>query len=107
MENQNIVVLITTPSQEAAVRIARALLEEKIAACVNIIPSITSLYTWEEAIHEDAEALMLVKTRSDLFDDRLIPAVKAIHPYEVPEIISLPIASGLDSYLNWMNRVTQ
>ena len=105
MENQNIVALITTPSKDIAVQIARTLLQEKLAACINIIPSITSYFTWEDSVHEESEALMLVKTRSDLFADRLIPAVMALHPYDIPEIIALPITSGLDSYINWINQV--
>lgn len=101
-----IVVLITTPSMEVARQIARHLLEQKLAACVNILPGVQSLYTWEEKIQEEEEILLIVKSRADLFEDGLLPAVQANHPYQVPEVIALPVVKGLDSYLNWIGDVT-
>ncbi len=106
MEIQNMVVLISAPSKEVGKQIAASLVEKKLAACVNILPSVNSIYTWEGQIHDEEEVLLLVKTRADLFEDRLIPAVKAIHPYEVPEIIALPVAAGLKKYLDWMEEAT-
>ena len=106
MTDQAIVVLITTPSQEVARQIAAALLEGKLAACVNVLPGIRSFYTWKGQPQEDEEVLMLVKTRQSLFESRLIPAVKAIHPYELPEIIALPIQAGLEGYLKWIEEET-
>lgn len=106
MTDQPIVVLITAPSQEVARRIANALLGEKLAACVNVLPSIRSYYTWKGTQQEDEEVLLLVKTRAALFESRLIPAVKAVHPYELPEIIALPIQMGFEPYLTWINDET-
>ena len=106
IEAKILVVLITAPSREVAKRIAEKLIEEKLAACVNLIPGISSLYTWEGQLCDEEEALLLVKTREDLFEDRLIPAVQAIHPYEVPEIIALPVVMGLKSYLDWVQAET-
>lgn len=106
MTDQPIVVLITAPSQEVARQIANALLGEKLAACVNVLPSIRSYYTWKGTQQEDEEVLLLVKTRAALFESRLIPAVKAVHPYELPEIIALPIQMGFEPYLTWINEET-
>ena len=107
MDPQFSVVLITAPSKEAGRQIASALLERKLAACVNILSPINSLYIWDQKIHDDEEALLIVKTRTELLKDGLIPAVKALHPYEVPEILALPVLLGLDSYLEWMDEVTR
>jgi periplasmic divalent cation tolerance protein len=102
-----IVVLITAPSKEVGKQIARALLEQELAACVNIISSIDSLYTWEGKICNDEEVLLVVKSRAELFENQLVPAVQAIHPYQVPEIIALPIKMGAKSYLDWIEAVTK
>jgi periplasmic divalent cation tolerance protein len=107
MIDQPILVLITVPSQEVARSISAALLEQKLAACVNVLPGIRSFYTWKGAAQEDEEVLLLVKTRAALFQERLVPAVKAIHLYELPEIIAVPIQMGLPGYLNWINAETQ
>jgi periplasmic divalent cation tolerance protein len=106
MEQSFIVVLITVPSRETGQVIANLLLERKLAACVNIISPITSIYTWEGQPHTDEEALLIIKTRLDLFEERLIPAVQAVHPYDVPEIIALPILMGSRKYLEWMDEAT-
>lgn len=107
MEHQTVVVLITAPSVDSAREIARSLLEQKLAACANILPGISSLYLWEDALHDDAEALLIVKTRMGLFEERLVPAVQELHPYELPEIIALPVTAGLPAYLEWINQVTE
>jgi periplasmic divalent cation tolerance protein len=88
-------------------QIARALLEKELAACVNIISSIDSIYTWEGKICNDEEVLLVVKSRAELFENQLVPAVQAIHPYRVPEIIALPIKMGAKSYLDWIEAVTK
>jgi len=97
-------VLITTPSKEIGEKIAIALLEKKLAACVNMMAPIFSLYTWEEEINCDDEVLLKVKRRADLFESDLIPVV---HPYDVPEIIAFPILMGSAKYLAWIDDVTQ
>ncbi|UCH60723.1 MAG: divalent-cation tolerance protein CutA [Anaerolineales bacterium] len=107
MTTPYILVLITTPSAEVGKQLAEALLEMKLAACVNIIPGVNSIYAWKGEIQNDQEALLVVKSRLDLFEDHLAPAVKALHPYDVPEIIALPILMGSKSYLDWIGEETQ
>ena len=104
MDKEYIIVLITTPSKEVGEEIANALLEKKLAACVNVMAPIFSLYTWEEEINCDDEVLLIVKSRADLFESDLIPVV---HPYDVPEIIALPILMGSANYLAWIDDVTR
>ena len=106
MDFKHIVVLITVPSEEIAEKIANALLEKSLAACVNIVAPIRSLYTWEEKICEDEETLLIVKSRAELFENQLVPAVQAAHPYQVPEIIALPILMGSKNYLDWIDGST-
>jgi periplasmic divalent cation tolerance protein len=107
MVNEYIIVLITTPNQETGEMIANTLLEKKLAACVNMIGSIFSFYTWEGDINRDEEMLLIVKSRAELFESELVPAVQAVHPYEVPEIIALPVLMGSANYLAWINDVTR
>ncbi len=107
MENEYIIVLITTPNQETSDLIANTLLEKKLAACVNMVASMLSFYTWEGDTNRDEEMLLIVKSRAELFESELIPAVQAVHPYEVPEIIALPILMGSANYLAWIDDVTQ
>ena len=106
MDPSAIVVLITAPNSEVGKQIAKTLVEQKLAACVNIINSIESIYAWEGKIYDESEVLLVVKTRLDLFEQELVPAVKALHPYEVPEIIALPIQMGSKSYLDWIIKET-
>uniref|UniRef100_A0A1B6FXF1 Uncharacterized protein n=2 Tax=Cuerna arida TaxID=1464854 RepID=A0A1B6FXF1_9HEMI len=96
------VVYITAPTQEVAKKIARGLVENQLAACVNIVPGITSIYKWEGKIEEDSELLLMVKTRTQKIVE-LTAYVKANHPYSVPEVISTPIESGHDLYLKFLN----
>jgi periplasmic divalent cation tolerance protein len=105
--NTFVVILITAPSPEVGKQIARLLVEQNLAACVNIISPMRSIYRWEGQIQEDEETLLIVKSRADLFEDYVIPTVKAIHPYQVPEMIALPIQSGLDVYLEWLQKETR
>ena len=98
-----IVVLITAPSVEVGQQIASDLLDKKLVACVNIVSEINSLYVWQGAVHNDPEVLLIAKTKAAIFEDKLIPAVQATHPYDVPEIIALPIMMGSPSYLAWMD----
>lgn len=107
MDFEHVVALITAPSQKVARQIADTLLEKHLAACVNTVTPITSLYTWKGAVTEDEEVLLVVKARAQGFEQRFIPAVKAVHPYEVPEIIALPVVMGLGSYLDWIDEVTE
>ena len=101
-----VVVLITAPSSEVAKQIARALVEQKLVACVDIVPAVNSVYLWQGQLCDDQEALLIAKTRAALFAERLVPSVKAMHPYQVPEIIALPIVMGSEDYLTWIDEVT-
>jgi periplasmic divalent cation tolerance protein len=95
--------LITAPSTEVGECIASVLLDQKLAACVNIVSPVNSFYIWQGETCNDEEVLLIVKSRGDLFESKLIPAVQSVHPYEVPEIIALPVVMGLHSYLAWID----
>lgn len=105
-ESKYIVVLITAPSESVAREIAEVLLEKKLAACVNLVTSINSLYTWQGRTNDDKEILLIVKSRAELFKEGIIPAVKKAHPYQVPEILALPVLMGSQEYLDWIEEVT-
>jgi periplasmic divalent cation tolerance protein len=97
-----IVILITTSSEQEAEAIGKALVESRLAACVNILPGVRSFFRWQGAIEHQEETLMLVKSRSDLLSP-LIEAVKRLHSYTVPEIVALPILAGSPDYLAWVD----
>jgi periplasmic divalent cation tolerance protein len=101
----HLLVSITASSPEEAEKIAKALVQERLAACVNIVSVITSIYHWQGEIHRDNEVLLLAKSRSELFEP-LAARVKELHSYEVPEIIALPILAGSKDYLNWIDEST-
>jgi periplasmic divalent cation tolerance protein len=103
---KEIVVLITAPSLKEARTIGRKLVEEKLAACVNIIPQIVSLFHWQGKICRERESLMVLKTKQSCFD-RLVKRVKSLHSYSVPEIIALPIIQGSQDYLQWIRKSTR
>ena len=100
-----IVVFITTSSYEEARKIASALVDQRKAACVNIVPKVSSLFRWKGKIEDVEESLMVVKTRAELFPD-VVSTVKSIHSYDVPEIIALPIVEGNPDYLSWLKEET-
>ncbi len=106
MTFQAIVVLITVPSAEVGQQIANLLLEKKLAACVNILPAVSSFFRWQGKACQEQEALLVVKSRAELFEDRLVPAVREAHPYDVPEIIALPVVMGHQEYLDWIETET-
>jgi periplasmic divalent cation tolerance protein len=87
-------------------RIARALVKEKLAACVNILPGVASIYTWEGRIEEGKEVLLVIKSRAAL-SKKLAARVKALHSYSVPEVVTIPIASGNPDYLRWVRESTR
>ncbi len=95
------VVLMTAPDQEVAQRIARTLVEERLAACVNLVPGVRSIYRWQGAVEEDAEVLLLAKTGRTRCA-ALAARVQALHPYELPEIVVLPVDGGSQRYLDWI-----
>ncbi|MCS7114398.1 MAG: divalent-cation tolerance protein CutA [Candidatus Bathyarchaeota archaeon] len=98
----HVIVLVTTSSREEAEKIAQTLLEERLIACANIIGPVHSLFWWQGKIDTAKEHLILMKTRKALFE-RVSERVKALHSYQVPEIISLPITEGSKDYLKWLD----
>jgi periplasmic divalent cation tolerance protein len=101
-----IVVLVTTESKESAREIARALLQGRKAACVSILPEVESHFWWQGALDHAREALLILKTRASLLEE-VVAAVKAAHPYDVPEVIALPIVGGNPEYLRWLDAETE
>jgi periplasmic divalent cation tolerance protein len=99
------VVLITAGSEDEAERIASALVEEQLAACVNIVGPIRSIYRWQGKVQNERELLLVVKTRSEILP-RLRARVDELHSYDTPEIIALPITSGSEKYLRWLEAAT-
>jgi periplasmic divalent cation tolerance protein len=101
-----VIVLVTVPDDEVANRLAHTLVTEKLAACVNVLPGVRSVYAWEGEICNEGELLCLLKTRRELF-----PAVRdrvlSLHPYQVPEIVALPLVEGDDAYLAWLRDNTR
>jgi len=105
MKSEHIVILCTVPNQETADNIADALVGPGLAACVNIVPGLKSVYSWKGEICRDAELLCVIKSRGALFD-AIEAAIRSVHPYEVPEIIALPIVAGHGPYVKWIDDVT-
>jgi len=100
-----ILVFCTINSKEQARKIANVLVKDRLAACVNIVNGVSSVYFWDGKIVEDDEFLMIIKSKSSLFD-QLEHKIKEIHPYEVPEIISVEIEKGSEPYLDWIKNNT-
>jgi periplasmic divalent cation tolerance protein len=98
---EHVVVLTTLSSEEQAVELAKELLGRRLVACVNVVSGVRSLYRFKGVLSDDRESLLLMKTTSDRYEE-LAAAVAAIHPYEVPELLSLPVANGSSDYLAWV-----
>ncbi|MGM7448564.1 UNVERIFIED_ORG: periplasmic divalent cation tolerance protein [Idiomarina abyssalis] len=101
MTQQPQLILCTTDSSDSAKQLARSLLEKKLVACVNIVPNMTSIYSWQGELHEDHEWLLLIKSTAERFSD-IKSTISAIHPYDSPELISINIEDGLPDYLTWI-----
>jgi len=100
-ESRAVVVLVTAPSADEAARMGRVLVDERLAACVNVVGPIRSIYRWEAKIEDEQEHLMLVKARrTDV--DAIAARVRALHPYDVPEVIALDVTAGSAPYLQWL-----
>lgn len=106
MSEQLCVVYVTVSSEAEADRIAAALVQEALAACVNRLGPIHSTYLWQGELQQDPEYLLMIKTRQTLVE-RLSNRVQELHSYELPEVIALPIAAGLPAYLDWVRSETQ
>lgn len=102
-EFADIVVFITTANAEEAQRIADVLLNKRKAACINIVPGVSSLFWWQGKLDSAAESLLIVKTRASVLS-QVVNLVKQHHSYDVPEVIALPIVGGNQDYLEWMDR---
>ena len=100
-----LVVLVTVGSRSEGERIAEALVTEQLAACVNLLGPIQSTYRWEGRVQRDDELLLIVKTRAELFAP-LAARVRALHSYETPEVIALPVVAGSEPYLEWVRAST-
>ena len=100
-----LLVLTTYPDADGAETLARTLVRERLAACVNVLPRMTSVYMWEGEEQRGEEHQLFIKTRSGTFE-ALKARLRQLHPYEVPELIALPITHGLDAYLNWIDEST-
>lgn len=101
-----VVVFMTVSGMEEAEKIARKIVEEKLAGCVNILNEIRSVYSWKGEIVDDQEVMIMAKTRGDLFDS-LETRVRELHSYDVPEIIAVPVLRGSEGYLDWLNAATK
>jgi periplasmic divalent cation tolerance protein len=97
------VVLVTASSQEEATDIATDLVSTMLAACVNVVPGVTSVYRWEGKVQHSQEWLLVIKSRRDVLD-ALVQRVQAVHSYGLPEIIAFPLTGGSDDYLHWLDR---
>lgn len=103
--NHELIVFVTTPNNEEAARLADALVSERLAACVNIVAAIESVYRWEGKITRDSEALMIIKTTDERYPE-LERRVKELHSYSTPEIVAIRIERGSEQYLNWLRNST-
>jgi len=99
---EHLVVFSTVAKAEDAERIARALVEQRLAACVNVVPGLVSLYRWKGELQRDEERLLVIKTRRERYA-ALQQALQSLHPYELPEIVALPVEAGSPAYLAWID----
>ena len=105
MSTEAFVVLCTAPDAEVAAKLARGMVESKLAACVNVIPGLRSFYVWKGELCDDAEVQLVIKTRQERLD-ALSEWIQLNHPYDEPEILHLPVAGGSPSYLDWLEAQT-
>lgn len=106
MAENHIVTLCTVPDRESGEKIAAALVEERLAACVNIVTGVASVYRWKGKVEQAEECLLIIKTGVSRFDV-LKRRIQELHPYELPEIIALPIIHGSAEYLKWITESTK
>lgn len=99
------VAFATAPDAEVAARIARTLVEERLAACANLVANVRSIYRWQGRVEDESEVMLILKTQADRVG-ALAERLSALHPYEVPELLVLPVESGLAPYLDWVRAET-
>ncbi len=104
--NEFILVITTVPDAEKGEEIAKKIVEERLSACVTVVPARASFYWWEGKIEKESECILFIKTKSSLYNE-LEKTLLSIHPYSVPEIISLPISKGFEKYLDWIKKETK
>jgi periplasmic divalent cation tolerance protein len=104
-ENDTLLVFTSLPDRDAALGLARALVERRLAACVNVLAGCTSVYRWQGDVEEAAEVPVLLKTRAARYPE-LEAAIRELHPYELPEIVAVPVVRGLPEYLDWVAEET-
>lgn len=100
-----LIVLTNAPDRAVAEKIAHALIDQKLAACVNILAPCASVYRWQGNVETAAEVPLLIKTRAEIYPE-VEAAIKSLHPYDLPEIVALPVAFGSPEYLDWINAAT-
>jgi len=101
--HENVVIFITTGTDEEAQEVAKTLLNNRLAACVNIVPKINSIFWWNDTLDSAQENLLIVKSRASLLNE-IVKLVKEVHSYETPEIVALPIIDGNPDYLDWISK---
>lgn len=101
MKNEVLLVFCTFPNEKEARQIGAALVEKQVAACVNVIPGVTSIYRWEGKVHEDSEVLGVIKTTREAYD-RVEATIVELHPYDLPEVVALSVEAGSAAYLKWV-----
>lgn len=101
-----LIIFCTVPDKEAADKIGKSLLQSRLAACVSSASEIQSLYWWDQNIESDKERLLIIKTRKDLYPE-LEKMIQTLHPYDVPEILAIPVVRGSASYLEWIESETR
>ena len=103
---ETLIVFTNLPDRASALELARKLIEQRLAACVNVLGEISSVYRWKGEVASENEVALLIKTTSLRFDE-LAKAIKSMHPYELPEIVAVPVVHGLPAYLDWVAAETQ
>ncbi len=102
----NVVLIVTCPNSRVAVSIARRLVNERLAACGNVTAPVTSVYRWKGIVRRESEVVLFLKTRRSLVDD-CVRTIRGVHPYELPEILAVPVVAGLPEYLAWVREETR
>ena len=100
------ITLVTCPNRKQASSMARALVKEKLAACVNVVPGLTSIYRWNGKIEAAREVLLIIKSRRAL-SKRMVDRIRSLHRYEVPEVVTIPVVAGNPAYLRWVRQATR